>query len=808
MRRGVGAVVRVAALVLLQGQARAEPVAAPVAPAPRPAVTLAPLASAVSAPASFSVGAVAPPAAAPAPAGAATTPALVAAPSTPLPPAPAPLAAPLAPDPASGPPRKRVALVLSGGGARGLAHVGVLKALERLRVPYDCIVGTSMGAIAGGTVASGTPLDVAERMVVGANWDAVFADRPARSDIPYFRKSEDARPYFGFDLTLANFIPVTPRNFVSVQHINLFFRELTGARAAAHFDDLPIPFRAVGTDIVTGETVVMDKGTVADTMRASMTVPGLFEPYDYEGHLLVDGGLATNLPVELGQQLCGDVVVAVNVSSPNLRQDQLDSVVSIGEQVVNISMTQKLDAELARLRPHDVLLVPDLDDLASTDFKRVQEMIARGEQSVLSHAEHLRELQVSAAEYAAWRAAIAARVPARPVIERVAMADMRWVNPAVMSDLLRLKPGQPFDMAALHRNIERVYARGDFTRISYDLANTGPGVADLHIAPQERPGRDFMRFGLGLYTDFTGDSRFTATASLRRAWLNRLDGQWRTDLGVGRDLSLQSEWYQPASLGSEFFVAPQVFYTDQHRDLRFSSDTRYGYRYTRTGAALELGSVFGRFGEVRAGATVAYANVESEAGPVIPDRGYHQGGFTLRSVYDQLDSVYFPHAGGTARLHYFGSRQNAGADQEYDRLEFVAKRALTRGRNTLLVTVRGATGFDSNLPLHEAFGLGGLFNLSAYPPDYYLGNELFSGGLLLYRQVSAMPAGLGRGIYAGGALEAGRMKRVLPGYALPDEAVSGSAFLAADTVLGPFYLLAAVGDRQQRALYLALGVSF
>lgn len=786
MRRGVGSVVRGVALALLPGVAMA------AAAASQPALAspaLAPAAATALFPASAAA-----PAAAPA----------FAAPTA----APAPLAAPLAPDPASGPARKRVALVLSGGGARGLAHVGVLKALDRLRVPYDCIVGASMGAIAGGTVASGTPLSVAERLVVEADWDAVFADRPARGDIPYFRKSEDARPYFGFDLTLANFTPVTPRNFVSVQHINLFFRELTGARAATHFDDLPIPFRAVGTDIVTGETVVMDKGTVADTMRASMTVPGLFAPYDYEGHQLVDGGLATNLPVTLGQQLCGEVVIAVNVSSPNLRADQLDSVVAIGEQVINISMSQKLDAELARLRPHDVLLAPDLDDLASTDFKRVQALIARGENSVLEQATHLRELQVSAADYAAWRAAIAARVPARPVIERVAMADTRWVNPAVMSDLLRLKPGQPFDMNALHRNIERVYARGDFTQISYDLANTGPGVADLHIAPQERLGRDFMRFGLGLYTDFTGDSRFAATASLRRAWLNRLDGQWRTDLGVGRDLTLQSEWYQPASLGSEFFVAPQVFYTDQHRDLRFSRDTRFGYRYTRTGAALELGSVFGRFGEVRAGVTSAYAAVESEAGPIIPDRGYHQGGFTLRSVYDQLDSVYFPHAGGSARLDYFASRRDAGADRDYERVEFVAKRALTRGRSTLLFTLRGAAALDSDLLRHEAFGLGGLFNLSAYPPDYYLGNELVSGGLLLYRQVGALPAGLGRGVYAGAGVEGGRMNRVLPGYATPDAAVSGSAFLAADTALGPFYLLAAVGDRQQRALYLALGVNF
>lgn len=716
---------------------------------------------------------------------------------------PVPAAPPL---PAYG--RRRVALVLSGGGARGLAHVGVLKALRELRIPYDCVVGSSMGAIAGGTLAAGTPLDEAERKVVRADWNAVFADRPRRSDIPYFRKSEDVRPYFNFDLTLQDFHPLSPRNFVSVQNIGLFFRELTGARSAASFDQLPIPFRAVGTDIITGAAVVMDHGNVADAMVGSMTVPGLFSPYRYEGHLVVDGGLSSNLPVALGQQLCGDVVIAVNVTSPNLRADQLDSVVSIGEQVVNISMSQKLDEEMAHLRPYDVLLVPDLDDLASTDFNRVKEIIARGEAVVMGHADHLRDLQVSPAQYAAWEAAVAARTPPTPVIGEVSMVDMRWVNPDVMSDLLHLRPGAPFDMVALHRNINRVYARGDFTQISYDLIDLAPGRAELRIAPEERPGRDFMRFGLGLYTDFTGDGRFTATASLRRAWLNRLDGQWRTDLSVGRDFSLQSEWYQPASLGSELFLAPQLFYQDQHREQRFSSPTSYGYRYIRSGAAVELGSVFGRWGEVRAGVMHAYATISTESGPIIPESGIHQGGVTLRSVYDQLDSVYFPHEGGSARINFFRSQDNLGADQEYDRLEFSAKRALTRGRTTLQVNLRAATSLDTSIPYYDAFGLGGLFNLSAYPTDYFLGNDLVSGGLLVYRQVGAMPAGLGRGIYAGAALEAGRLRHVLPGYAAPEEALSGGAFLAADTVLGPFYLLAAAGDRQQRALYLALGVSF
>jgi NTE family protein len=713
-------------------------------------------------------------------------------------------AAPIAP----GHDRPRVAIVLSGGGARGLAHVGVFKALQKLRIPYDCIVGTSMGAIAGGTFATGQPVADVEHKVVTADWDAVFADRARRSDVPYFRKAEDYRPYVDFTVTFASWRPLAPRNFVGVQHIGLFFRELTGAQSAADFDDLPVPFRAVGTDIVSGKAVILDQGTVAEAMRASMTVPGLFPPIPYKGHLLVDGGLANNIPVSIGQELCGDVVIAVNAASPNLRADQLDSLFSIGEQVINISMMANMDAEIAKLRPQDVLLVPDLHGFAGGDFEKVEAIIRRGELAVEEQAERLRPLQLDEAGYAAWRRRIEARKAPPPLIDRVVMADMRWVNPDVMSDLLRLRPGQPFDLEALHRNIGRVYARGDFSQISYDLLATEPGKAELHITPEEKPGRDFLRFGLGLYTDFSGDARFNAMASLRRAWLNRLDGQWRTDLRVGRDLELFSEWYQPMSLGSELFVAPQVFYSDQFRDLRFSSPTRFEYEYARTGAALEIGSVFGRWGEVRAGVVHAYASAELSAGPLLPEQSWHQGGYTLRSVYDQLDSTWFPHRGGSARISYFRSSDDMGADLDYERLEVRALRAFGWRDNTLLLSLRGGSSLESTLPFYDAFGLGGIFNLSAYPNDYYLGGEMALGGLQWYRRIGQMPSGFGRGVYAGVGLEAAHMTDIQPGYAAPEGAVSGNVFLAADTVLGPFYLLAAAGDRKQRALYMALGISF
>ncbi|MGH8491943.1 MAG: patatin-like phospholipase family protein [Moraxellaceae bacterium] len=706
--------------------------------------------------------------------------------------------------------RQKTAIVLSGGGARGLAHVGVFKALEKMRVPYDCIVGTSMGAIAGGSFATGISTAEAEKKVVEADWRAVFSDKPTRSDIPYFRKYEDYKPYFDFTLTLEDYRLKTPRNFVGVQNIGLFFRELTGAESAKNFDDLPTPYRAIGTDIIDGEAIVMSDGTVAEAMRASMTVPGIFPPISYKGHMLVDGGLSKNMPVSVGRELCGpgSRVIAVNVSTPGLKQADLTSFLSIGEQTINISMQRNMNEEVANLGKQDILLTPKLEGYTSADFEKVKDLIKVGEDIVLEHADALASFQVSEADYAVWRAAIEARKKPDPIITSVKMTDMHWVNPEVMQDLLNVKTGQPFDMKALHANIDKVYARGDFSSISYDLINDDKGNAELLVHPQEKDGRDAVRFGLSLYSDFQGESSFNALATLRRGWLNRLGAEWRTDVQVGEDTGVYSEWYQPATLSSAFFVAPYAIYTDQHRDVYLESFAKLRYQFTRFGGGVELGSVFGRWGEVRVGAVRAQARAQSETLFVVPDETYQQGGFTLRTIYDQLDNTHFPHDGSSVRLNVFSSSSGMGADEDYERLDFRALKAFTRSRNTVMATVRVGSDMNTELPYYEAFTLGGIFNLSAYPPGSLMGGKLGYASLLSYRRFSDLPRGLGRGIYGGVQLEGARIGHVPDGFTENGTAVSVSAYLAADTVLGPFYLLGALGDDDQSAIYMALGISF
>lgn len=707
-------------------------------------------------------------------------------------------------------PRPKIALVLSGGGARGLAHIGVLKELQRLRVPYDCIVGTSMGAIAGGAFATGIPVDEAERRVVNADWKTIFADKSKRSDIPYFRKEDDWKDYFDFTLILKDLRLHTPRNVLGVQNIGLFFRELTGAQYSSNFDNLPVPYRAMGTDIVTGEPVVINDGTVATAMRASMTVPGVFPPIEYKGHLLVDGGIAKNIPVDVGRQLCGDVVIVVNVSTPTFKEEQLDSFYNIGQQVISIAMQHNMDEQLKLVTANDVLITPDFGDYTAADFQAAKALIDIGEKAAQKADPQLQRYAVSEQEYAAWRAHIDARKQPPPLIRRVTVERTHWVSPDVMQNLLDVRLGEPLDQERLHHNIDKVYSRGDFTSISYDVLPLGNGDGEVILKPVEKPGRDFVRFGLKLESDSNNSSDFGLLASLRRVWLNRLDAEWTSDLEIGSNQRLYTELYQPAATDGKFFVAPYANYENVFHNVVVNNIAISEYQVRKYGAGLEMGSTIGAFGQVRGGVYKGRASFDPTLGLPLGNGSEDRSGYTLRGIYDQLDNPRFPHEGGAVHLDAFFADTGLGAPESWKRLDLDARKAFTFDRNIVLLDAHFGHALGSNLPFYELFHLGGLFNLSSYRPWSLFGNNLVYGRAQFSRELLTLPSVVGQGLYGGVMLEAGNILNndQMRQFNLSDMNYSGGIYFAADTRLGPFYLALARGSNDKLAGYLALGVTF
>ncbi|MFO1392039.1 MAG: patatin-like phospholipase family protein [Agitococcus sp.] len=707
--------------------------------------------------------------------------------------------------------RPKVALVLSGGGARGIAHIGVLKVLQDAKVPVDCVVGTSMGAIVGGAMATGMSPQKMEQEVLTADWDHIFGDKPKRQDIPYFRKRDDQKDYFDFTLTMKDFWPVAPRNLVGVHYITQFFRLLTGGIEAEQFDQLPIPYRAIGADIENGKTVVMSHGDLPLVMRASMSVSGVFPPVPYENYLVVDGGIVKNMGIDEGRKLCGDVVIAVNVSSPSTNRQKLESLFAVSEQTINIAVQKDMQAQIATLTPQDVLITPEMGKLSPTDFKEAPQFIAAGEKAAKASLKQLQRYALSEADYQAWQQQVESRKPKQRNISKVQITGTRWVSPQVLKSLLAVKTGEPLQQEQLHHSIDKIYARGDFERIAYQLFPEESGSL-LRIIPTEKDGRDFARLGLKLNTDFANNSSFGLVAGVRRSWLNHLGAEWQAQGELGETRSLYTELYQPTVLNGEFFVAPWLSIKDEPRDIVLDHETIGTNRVRHTGGGVDIGSVLGKWGEVRffiSEQNVKWTSSLPTLNPLVGE-SYQQTGYGLNFVYDQLDNPRFPRKGNWARLHYFSAESGMGSDKDYQRVMLDWRRAFTWDDYTFFATGRGGSSLGTTLPYTEQFQLGGALNLSAYRRGELVGNSFAFTRLLGYKQIKEMPSALGGGVYIGALAEAGAMS-IDDNWSsrLFDKVhYSLGAVLAADTRLGPFYLTVAQGNNQRKAANLTLGISY
>lgn len=719
--------------------------------------------------------------------------------------------APAQPDaaPPSAAARPKVCLVLSGGGARGAAHIGVLKVLEELRVPIDCLAGTSMGSIVAAAYASGTTLEELERVVASMSSQLLFTELPPRAERSVRRKQDDltllAAPEVGLrdDGTL-----LLRKGIVSGVQLETVLRRLSKVHGYQRFDELPIPFRAVATDLVTGKAVVLDEGELAAAMRASMSVPAAIEPARVGDRLLVDGGLTNNLPVDVVRAMGAQTVIAVNLGTPLLKPEELTSIFGVTSQMVNILTEQNVQASLASLKPTDILILPELGDFSASDFDHLPATVPIGEAAARREAGRLAALSVPAAEYAAWQARRTAGPPAVVApVDEIRFGNLQRVNPEIARSVMRTRPGEPIDQEVLDQDLRRLYGTEDFEHVNYRLIEE-PGRRILSVEAAEKSwGPNYLRFGLGLSSDFSGDAFFNLLASYRRTWMNRLGGEWRADLQVGRTNRFYTEFYQPLETSQTFFVVPSVQYERRSVEVFREDDRIATYDLSGTHVALDVGAQFTRYGEFRIGLVRADSRVTLDTGPAFlqPAREYPSyTGITARAVVDQLDSVNFPRFGYGGSLHLLSARTGLGSDVDFTRADADLRYVHSFGEHTFNLGFKfgGRLGSDP-LPTLALFQWGGLLQQSGYPTGALLGEEIQFGRLVYYRRL-VRPSFL-EGVYGGLSLEVGRVRRPL----LPDNEqgvlTSGALLLGVDTPLGPFYLAYGRSSHGFDSFYVYLG---
>lgn len=711
----------------------------------------------------------------------------------------------------------RIGLVLSGGGARGSAHIGVLKVLEELRIPIHAIAGTSMGSLVGGGYAAGLPAAELERRVTQVDWGDLFNDDPPRKDWPARRKEASANPTWNFTIGVSDGGFRLPKGAISGQKVQLFFSDLVkGADQAADFDALPIPFRAVATDLENGEVKVFDRGPLPVAMRASMSVPGVFAPMEWDDHIYVDGGLVRNLPIDVARDMGVDVIIAVNLGSGYLPREQLTTILGVTGQMIAILTEQNVKVSLKELNPaRDVLIVPDLGDITASDFARAQEAIATGVTAARRMAPELARFSLSPQEYAAWRQAHFG--PGQPVVRvgEVRVEGLKRVNPGVFDHLIAAREDKPLDRPQLESEIQSVYGRGDFERISYHFEPQGGGDERLIVDAVEKAwGPGYIGIGLGLSSDNQGDSRFGLRGTYDQTWVNSLGAEWSNVLTFGNAPSLHSELYQPLDLDRAVFVAPfldlslspdSVFFEDQRV-------ARYDVMQGRVGA--DLGTTWHGL-EVRAGVYYGQTEITLDTGsPQLPEERITDSGLRARLLYDTLDSAGAPRSGTRVSLETRSPLRVMGAEVDYTRALFSASGARSFGRDTLALTLEGGTSFGARMPYYDQFPLGGFLNLSGYANEQFRGNDMAFASLAYYRQIASLPPPLGRGLYLGASLEAGWLSDGTvqdpdsgAEVVLSPEATryGGSIFFGSDTWIGPAYLGLGMSGSGESTVYVLIG---
>ncbi|WP_051378828.1 patatin-like phospholipase family protein [Derxia gummosa] len=714
---------------------------------------------------------------------------------------------------ADAPERPRICLVLSGGGARGAAHVGVLKVLEELRVPVDCIAGTSMGAIVGGAYASGTTVAEMEARLGSLTTEALFTDDPPRPERSMRRKADDARMFFGPELGVDVERGLRlPKGVVSGTALEAVLRRLVHSGGVSRFDRMPIPFRAIATDIESGKMVVFDKGDVPNVMRASMSVPGVVAPVEIDGRELVDGGLVRNLPVDVAREMGADVVIAVNLGTPLMTREQINSVLDVSGQMINILTEQNVRASLAELTPRDVLISPALGGFSAGDFTGAARAVAIGEAAAREQAARLSALALDAGAWAGWRArfaAVRASAPsnrAEPVAE-VRVEGTERVNPEVLLRAVGTRVGQPFDQQVMDADLRRLYGWGDFERVGFKVEPGAAGPVVTYDVSEKSWGPDYLRFGLGLQSDFSTDSSFNLLASYRRTWLNSYGAEWRNDAQLGRHNLLQSEWFQPLDLDRRWFIAPRV-----EASLRplviYMNDTRlFRYSVSERLAGLDLGVDATPAVQARLGFVTGVQRYTLDTGqfPGVPRSvAGHVGGLRLQLRADTLDNRQFPSSGQAANLTLFSARRALGDETDFNRweAETLSTASVSSHAFSLRLRAGGKLGPDP-LPFASQFRLGGFMNLSAWGPDRFYGAAYETAAITWADRVLEIP--LLRGAWAGMALEAGRMRHAPIG---DDSGLRKSLapFVAVDSPLGPVYFALGFAPGGERAAYITLGL--
>ena len=701
--------------------------------------------------------------------------------------------------------RPTIGVALEGGGAMGLAHIGVLKWFEEHHIPVDYVAGTSMGGLVGGFYATGMTPEEMQKLIEGLDWREILGDRTPYEDLSYRRK-EDQHAYpnsliFGLRHGLS-----APAGLIAGHQIGLLIGRVTlPFYGISSFDDMPVPFRCVATDLVSGQSHVFKDGPLAIALRSTMSIPGVFSPVREGKAVYVDGGLLDNLPTDVVRKMGAEIVIGVHLESAPVEANDIRSVFSVLNHSVSAVVTEN---EMRSLELADSIISVPLGEFTTVDYAKSEPIMQRGYEAAKTKARMLEAFALNDADWEAYLQARKAREHTElPIPQFVKVEGTSQRGAVDVARYLKGFPGKPIEPQRLDAALTRLTGVGRLDSASYWLTEQD-GKAGLLVRVVEKndaPPMFQMAFEVdgsqAGNVDFTMGTRFTFmdVAGYR--------SEWRTDLLLGNTYGVQTELYRPFSPESRWFFAPRADASDTTFQIYAKNDPLADYRIYRINIGGDLGYSFGRFSELRVGYEVGSLNTKLRLGtPEIPAVEGRVGQSHLHYLLDHTDDPVIPRRGFSAESNFRWFDQSPGAASSFPSLDLKLGyfQPMTRIVSFFAESEGGSTLGTTSTGIPQFF-LGGPLRLSAYGNNEFQGNQyyLFRAGFV--HDLLTLPPFVGKKVYAVGAYEIGKMYGVTADSNLPNDVAAG---LLAETAVGPLFIGGSVGDSGHRKWFFQLGRVF
>ncbi|MBS1826691.1 MAG: patatin-like phospholipase family protein [Acidobacteria bacterium] len=697
-------------------------------------------------------------------------------------------------------PRPKIGLALEGGGALGLAHIGVLEWLEEKHIPVDYIAGTSMGALVGGLYASGMSTKEIRGLLDRLDWDLLLGGQVPFASLSYRRKEDRLSYPNRLELGLRGGSFQFPAGLNSGHDLNLLFHRTTIAYSAMNsFDELPIAFRCVATEMIGGKETVFDSGSLAEALRATMSLPAIFQPAEADGKVFTDGGTLNNLPVDVVRRMGADIVIAVHLSTGPVDPKQLRTLLGVLGRTVSIVISTN---EMRNMQLADIVVVADLKGLTTSDYKKYAEFADRGRSGAEKKKNLFTRLALTKEEYEQHLAARERRKRTAPKkADFVEVEGNPKIDAALERRLERLTESE-VSIPALEKELTRAVGQGRFDHMGYRFIRRDGATGLLVSAHEKAHGPPFFLPAVEVDGKDQANVGFLFLSRFTFLDLGGYRSELRTDLSFGSRYGIATEYYRPIREQSPVFVAPRAYSQDAKLEIYSGGARAAEYRLREYGAAIDVGATFSRFAELRAGYNAAHISARRRIGdPYFEERGIRSDTASVRFNYEGQDDAVAARRGLRAftTLRYFPQHHFYQHETRFNVAHPISE------KGSVVYGISGGTSFGETNVGVRFFSLGGPLRLGAYGPNELLGSDyaVLTGGYL--RDVWKLPPLVGDRVSIVGLAQAGKIRGDSAHTGVP---LSGTGLFVARTWLGPVYLGGSWGDRGHRSWFFGLGRIF